>query len=428
MNEREERMFADFLREGPERGPADGPTRVFDLTREMPQRPAWTFMSRWTGAVWPDRRIVVPAVLLGVLLLLLAMAAVVLVGGSRHRAAPLTGPAEVGYLAWDTGEGGQVFIAGPDGSSPHPLLGADPISRRPTFSRDGTMLAFWTRANTDQGTLMDLYVAKADGTGARKINGDQGVSTNVFFSPEFSPDNREVVFGAVDGDVSRLYVAAADGSGVQPLTAADAIRDAPTWSPNGQRIAFRKQTLGDAPVSSVAVIHPDGSGEHDLSSRPTAPGGGPYDGLPNGPVWAPDSSAVGYTWAGDGTSNNDQPSHAYLWVATLDGQERRLYDEASGAMSWPDWSPDGVWIAIGLRDSAPGEIILVRPDGSERRVVVDDLSKGGDCGVAWAPDARSVALECLGFPRYALDDLEHPVLLRVPSDATGVGWQRGPLP
>ena len=429
MIEHEDRMFADFLREGPERGPADGPAHVFERTRQMRQRPAWSFLSRWTGAMWPGQRIVAPALLAIVLLLLLAIAAVLVVGGGRHRGAPLTGPAANGLLAWDTGQGGQVFLAGPDGADPHPILGPDPITRTPSFSRDGTMFVFWSRANTDPATKTDIYAANADGTNVHKINGNQQADVNILSYPNWSPDGVHVVYSSLDGDVNRLYVATVDGSAPpKAITGSDAIRDSPAWSPDGQWIAFRKQTLGDNRRSSLALMRPDGTGERELWSVPTPPEAGPYDALPGGPVWAPDSSAIAYARLGDGTSDNELPWHAYLAVRPLDGPERKLYEDSYGTMSWPDWSPDGRWIAVGLGDSAPGQVIIARPDGSERRTVTRDLKEGGNCGVAWAPDARSVLVQCAGFPRYALDDLEHPVNVPLPSGASGPWIQRAPLP
>jgi Tol biopolymer transport system component len=424
MNEREDQMFADFLREGPERGPADGPEGVFARTRSMRQRPAWTFVSRWTAAAWPEQRILAPAVLVAVLLLVLVLAAVAFVGNARQRVAPLTGPAGNGRIAWDTGQGGQVFLAAPDGTDPHPIQGAYAITRSPSFARDGSKVAFWSRENQDPGTLLNLFVADADGSHVHPVA--TGVDTNVFFAPEWAPDGQHIVYAAMEGGISRLYLVPTDGSAPpRAITGTDAWRDAPAWSPDGRWIAFHKLLPGPGGVSSFTVMPADGSGpERDLHRQPD-----PKDqGSDNGPIWAPDSSAIAYSRLGNAADPDEESWHAYLEVTTLDGTEHKLFEDPYGSISWPDWSPDGAWIVAGVGDTEPGHAILVRPDGSERRSFANGPVQGGTCGMQWAPDARSVVSPCAGFLRFSLGDLEHPQALPVPSAAVGFGWQRGPLP
>ncbi len=423
MNDYDDRMFADWLQGGPERGPADGPERVYARTRTLRQHRPWAFTSRWTGSVWPEQRVVAPAMLAAVLLLLLAVAAVVVVGNARPRVAPLTGPAGNGALAWDTGTGGQVFLAGPDGTSPHPIVGALPITRSPSFSRDGTKLAFWSRANQDKGTLLDLYVADADGSNVHAVA--TGVDTNVFFAAEWSPNGQHVVYAAMDGGISRLYLVPTDGSAPpRAITGTDAWRDAPAWSPDGRWIAYHKLAPGPGGIFSFTVMPADAGGsERDLHRQPD-----PKDqGEDNGPIWAPDSSAIAYSRLGNADDPDEEPWHAYLVVTTLDGTEHLLHEDPDGSISWPDWSSDGAWIAAGIGDVEPGHAILVRPDGSGLRTFANGQAQG-TCGMAWAPDARSVVSSCAGFLRYSLDDLEHPMPMLLASNATGWAWQRGPLP
>ena len=271
MIDRDDRMFSDWLQEGPQRAPAALPERVYAQTRTMRQRAGWTFVARWTASAWPEQRVLAPALVV-VLLLLLALAAVLLVGGSRPRVAPLTGPAGNGALAWDTGTGGQVFLAGPDGSGAHPILGAHAITRSPSFSRDGTKVVFWSRENQDPETPLDLYSVNADGSDVRRINGDVVLDVNVYEFADWSPDGLHVVFDSIDHGVNRLYVATVDGS-VAPypiFRADDASRMWPAWSPDGQWIAYLKTTPGPNGKASFAIARPDGSGERDLD-RPRQP-------------------------------------------------------------------------------------------------------------------------------------------------------------
>ena len=149
----------------------------------------------------------------------------------------------------------------------------------------------------------------------------------------------------------------------------------------------------------------------------------------NGPVWAPDSSAIAYSRPGDETAIDEEPWQAYLEVRPLDGSEHQLISEPSGSMGWPDWSPDGAWIAVGVGDGELEHALIVRPDGTGKVALARRHGQGpGECGPRWTPDAQSVVDQCAGFARFYLNDLEHPESLPVPSGATGWGIQRAPLP
>ena len=425
MIDRDDRMFGDWLREGPERGPVDGPERVFAQTRMMRQRPGWTFVSRWTGSVWPEQRVLAPALVV-VLLLLLALAAFLFVGSTRPRVAPLTGPAGNGNLAWDTGTGGQVFLAGPDGKGAHAIQGAWAITRSPSFSRDGTKMVFWSRPNQDPDTPLDVFSANADGSDVRQINGDQRLDINVLSYASWSPDGRHVVLSSLEDGVGVLYVLTVDGS-VPPhaITKADAWRSGEVWSPDGQWIAFHELQPGTGGVASFGVVRPDGTGERTFHHQPDPPEGG-FD---NGPVWAPDSSAIAYSRMGSLSDPAESPWNAYVVVQRLDETtERPLYSTIGESIGWPDWSPDGAWIAFGT-GSDTGHTYIVRPDRSDLRQLVAGRGQGApECAIHWAPDARSLVSNCAKFARFFLSDLEHPDRLPVPSNAAGFDWQRAPLP
>ena len=424
MIERDDRMFSDWLREGPERGPIDGPERVFAQTRTMRQRPAWTFVSRWLGSAWPEQRVLAPALLV-VLLLMLALAAALFVGSTRPRVAPLTGPAGNGAFAWDTGQGGQVFLAGPDGKGAHAIEGAWAITRSPSFSRDGTKVVFWSRPNQDQGTPLDVFSASADGSNVRKINGDQRLDINVQTYASWSPDGQHVVISSMEDGASSLYVLTVDGS--EPplaITGTDASRGGEVWSPDGQWIAFHELKPGPGGEGTFAVIRPDGKGERTFHHQPDPPDGG-FD---NGPVWAPDSSAIAYSRMGSLSDPRESPRTAYVAVQPLDGEERILYADAGGSIGWPEWSPNGKWIGFGV-GSDIGRAMIIHPDRSGLVKLSAGPGQGApECGIRWAPDGQSLVSNCAGFTRYYLSDLTHPVPLPLPSNAAGFDWQRAPLP
>lgn len=93
----------------------------------------------------------------------------------------------------------------------------------------------------------------------------------------------------------------------------------------------------------------------------------------DGAMWSPDRMRLAWLqWHNPATDLDG------IWVLDLaDGRQRRVAAWAPGADSWPRWSSDGAWIAFVRRlpdtPDRAGEatIRIVRPDGSDERVLVD---------------------------------------------------------
>jgi len=95
-----------------------------------------------------------------------------------------------------------------------------------------------------------------------------------------SPDGQWIVFSR-SGVQEDLFLTRIDGSQYRRLTD-DSFRDrGPSWSPDGQRIAFYSDRAG---AYEHWVIRPDGSGLERLTTR--------REGSSNFPVWSPDGRTI----------------------------------------------------------------------------------------------------------------------------------------
>jgi Tol biopolymer transport system component len=147
-----------------------------------------------------------------------------------------------------------------------------------SFSPDGTRLVF-TRLNLTAlehiGRIETVIETMGtDGTGLRQLVAGGG-------DPTYSPNGRRIAFVSnrdrngvirVGEDESEyaneLYVINADGTEAHRLTRSPQLSEfAPTWSPDGTRIAYARQAEGF--TKTIAVINANGSCGHEIAGDPT---------------------------------------------------------------------------------------------------------------------------------------------------------------
>jgi TolB protein len=125
----------------------------------------------------------------------------------------------------------------------------------------------------------------------------------------------------------------ADGTEQRRLTRSGARNVAPAWSPDGRKIAFehrigRRQRdecsgCGSASAVEVHVMNADGSGERTLA----------HSGRRNlAPSWSPDGRRIAFVSTRDG--------NAEIYAMNADGSEQRNLTRTRGWHEhWLAWSP-----------------------------------------------------------------------------------------
>jgi len=200
--------------------------------------------------------------------------------------------------------------------------------KRIPVSTTGTALDFTPAFSPDQQTMV-FSRATEEGTDLYSINVKNNCclrrltvgrfSDNL--SPTFSPDGQRIAFVSTRPGLPQIYVMAADGTDQQLFAPFDygvtGSSNAPEWSPDGQSVAFHRDVAG---TLQVFVLDVRTRTVRQLTSV----------GRNEDPTWAPDSRHLAFV--------SDRSGYRQLWIIDLDTGRIRPLLQQSGARL-PAWSP-----------------------------------------------------------------------------------------
>ena len=246
------------------------------------------------------------------------------------------------YKGPDT-QGYSLWGMNGDGSEAFQIGGAGPASE-PAFSPDGNLFAFyhWTDG---------IYVWDLKRQTSRQIVQDGNSSF-----PTWSPNGQRLAYFVAAGQ-RWIYLVNADGSGVQQF--APGMR--PYWSLQGGFIAY---DTCENNKCGVFRINPDGKGKRQLTSD----GGG-------GAAVSPDGKKIAHWSQADGDFE--------IYVINADGSGKKQLTKNSGNDALPTWSPDGKYIYYLSDQNGKGWAVMVmNADGSNPRKIIA-TSAGADPARGW---------------------------------------------
>jgi hypothetical protein len=213
-------------------------------------------------------------------------------------------------VAYECGQ--DICVINADGTGMNRLTLDAAGNRHPAWSPDGARIAF---AATHTG-VAELYIMGEDGSGVVQLTQSVGFQG----SPAWSPDGTKIAFDCqVAAGNDDICVVDNDGTGFTRLTTDPARDNGAAWKPDGSALAFSTARYGDY---EIVLMSPAGGSVTRLGT-----------GLAGiAPTWSPDGTRLAfvmnyYDYYGD--------SYDFIMVAGTDGSNAL----SLGLGDQPAWKP-----------------------------------------------------------------------------------------
>jgi len=213
--------------------------------------------------------------------------------------------------------------------------------------------------DTDEGTRLVAHtvadeIINAIGGGAKGIS-----KTKIAFVSERSVGVKE------------LYMMDYDGNDALAVTAYKSIVMTPSWSPDGEKIAFTSFRRGAPDIEILSRV------DHRPYTFERA------GGTTGWPSWSPDGSKIAFASSRDGVSTE-------IYVADWNGKNMLRLTQGKSVNNSPTWNPrTGIEIAFTSDRSGSSQIFVMDSEGTNVRRL---LQEGGHADEpAWSPDGERIA-------------------------------------
>jgi len=266
--------------------------------------------------------------------------------------------------------GVQLMSVGIDGSNPQQLTNDPDEATQPTWSGDGSKIA---------------YVAGPTFHGKIKIMDADGKNPHLLFddarsqrTPQWSPDGKKIAFSmAMDDNFNYdLFVINVDGTGLKNLTNSPLFEADPAWSPDSKKLAYVIAVPSQFP--NLCVMNADGSEQQtDILHRTL-------------------NVAVYPSWTHDGKQITfgapDDNEQIQVTQVNADGTGDTVLTHGPQPHSYAAWSPDGQFLAyVSDPGEEAGDLCVYDVLAGEHRVVLkgevfQELFR--DARPSWAPSQQ----------------------------------------
>jgi len=263
----------------------------------------------------------------------------------------ITGIAETKiFYVKQTGQSKEIWEMDYDGENQHQITHVG-YAISPRISPDGSRVAF-SQLGRNSGFQIGMYSMLLN----RTVNFANVGGTNV--SPAWAPNGQQLAFSSSRTGDPEIWVSDAQGTSARRVTDFRGPDASPTWNPKtGAQIAWISGRTG---LPQLYIMDADGSGVQRLTDG----------GYVSSPSWSPNGQFIAFAW--DRKYGPGAPGGEDIYVMEIATKKWIQLTHDGGRCDFPSWSPDGRHLVYANSSDGRSEhtrVMTMLADGTQKRAL-----------------------------------------------------------